>query len=113
MGVSRREAEEAMDLYREGGEAVGRLLNYRPEEEPRIWVLMAGTGIWKRRHLQVFKSIWRQENRLEYNRIKQARYEKRRLAQKRAASLEATREASTEAVLNEHQASERSEGTQP
>lgn len=83
-----------MDLYREGGEAIGRLLNYHPEEEPRIWSLVAGAGIWTRRHLSVFKSIWRRENPNEYIALKQARYDRKRLARRRAAKLGETREAS-------------------
>jgi len=98
-----------MDLYREGGEAIGRLLNYHPEEEPRIWSLVAGVGIWKRRHLSVFKSIWRREHPSEYAVLKQARYQRKRQARQRAAKLEQRREASAEAMLTPNQ--DLSEGT--
>ncbi len=83
--------EEAEPFYREGGEAIGRLLNYHPEEEPRVWLLVAGTGIWKRWYLMAFKALWRLENQLEYNVIKQRRYEKKGLSKRRAAKLEASR----------------------
>ena len=102
---------EVEPFYREGGEAIGRLLNYHPEEEPRIWALVAGTRIWKRWYLMAFKSFWRQENIQEYNRIKSAREKRKRRKRNQAAKLEAThREAASAAMLNRSQASERSEG---
>jgi ornithine cyclodeaminase/alanine dehydrogenase-like protein (mu-crystallin family) len=99
MRISKRQREEAMQLYREGGEAVGRLLTYHPEDEPRIWLLVAGTGVWKRWHLRAFKSIWRLENPQEYQRVKDSRRVKARSKRTWDGRMEATREASLEAVL--------------
>lgn len=93
MGISRRKRAEAEPFYREGGEAIGKLLNYHPTEEPRIWALVAGTGIWKRWYLMAFKSIWRLENVREYNTLKSSREQRRRYARKEDAKLEAIREA--------------------
>lgn len=99
MKISRRQREEARPFYDEGGEAIGRLLSYHPEEEPRIWVLVAGTGIWKRWYLRAFASIWRLENPAEYARLKVARYDRKRERQKRASKLDRNREAAKAAML--------------
>lgn len=98
MRISKRRREEAMPFYREGGEAIGRLLNYHPEEEPRIWSLVAGTGIWPRWYLMAFRSIWRLENPKEFQSIKDKRRTKRRRKAAQAGKLEASREAAAAAM---------------
>ena len=93
-----------MPFYREGGEAIGRLLNYHPEEEPRIWLLVAGTGIWPRWYLMAFRSIWRLENPKEFQAIKDKRRTKRRRKARQASMLEEThREAAAAAMLTPKQ----------
>jgi hypothetical protein len=86
--------EEAMPFYREGGEAIGELLSTYPEQEPEIWALVAGLGLWKRQYLVAFKSIWRRENPTAYSRIKTARHRRRRSKANLASRLEEAREAS-------------------
>jgi hypothetical protein len=98
---------EAEPFYREGGEAIGRLLNYHPEEEPRVWLLVAGTGIWKRWYLQAFKSIWRLENPQEYSCIKSARNKRKQRKLTWASRLETSREAASVAMLKPTQPPER------
>ncbi|WGL30661.1 hypothetical protein SCRES3_gp4 [Synechococcus phage S-CRES3] len=104
MRISKRRREEAMPFYREGGEAIGRLLNYHPEEEPRIWSLVAGLGLWQRWYLLAFRSIWRLENPREFQAIKDKRNTRRRSKAKQASRLEAThREAAAAAMLTPKQ----------
>ena len=87
-----------MPFYREGGEAIGRLLNYHPEEEPRIWSLVAGTNIWPRWYLTAFKSIWRMENPREFQSIKDKRRMKRQTKARRDGRIQESREAATAAM---------------
>lgn len=101
-----------MPLYREGGEAIGRLLNHHPEREPQIWALVAGAEIWKRWHLLAFKSIWRLENPVEYQAIKDARKIKARRNQRWTRKLEESREAAKAAMPSKPKTSERPEEPQ-
>ena len=104
MRISKRRREEAMPFYREGGEAIGRLLNYNPEEEPRIWSLVAGLDLWPRWYLMAFRSIWRLENPREFQAIKDKRKTRRRRKASQASRLEAThREAAAAAMLTPKQ----------
>lgn len=110
MRVGHRMRAEAEPFYREGGEAIGRLLNYHPEEEPRVWLLVAGTGIWKRWYLMAFKALWRLENPQEYSCIKSSRNRRKESKRAWAGKLEASREAAKAAMPSELQTSERPEG---
>ena len=94
MKVSHQEAESRRSLYEDGGKAIGELLCTYPEKEPQIWKLVAGAGLWTRKDLAAFKSLWRRDHPVEYSRIRQARYDRKQLARRRAARLEKTREAS-------------------
>lgn len=99
MGHRKNWKDQTWAAYDEGGRAIGKLLAHEPHREPEVWALVSGTGIWKRWYLKCFVSWWRLENPLEYNRIKQARYQGRCSRKKQAAKLEASREASSEAML--------------
>lgn len=107
MGCSDRMRAEAEPFYREGGEAIGRLLSYNPEKEPQVWALVAGTGIWKRWYLAAFKSIWRKEHPQEYNALKAARERRKRRNKTWARKLEAMREAAKAAMPSKIRTSER------
>lgn len=93
MRVSHQEAEARRELYEEGGKAIGELLCRYPEKEPEIWRMIAGARLWTRKDLAAFKSLWRRDNPLEYNVIKQMRYARRKAAQGRASKLKGRREA--------------------
>lgn len=113
MGRRKNWRQETWSHYDEGGRGIGRLLAYEPWREPEIWALVGGTGIWKRWYLKCFVSWWRFENPLEYNRAKQARYQRRCANRTQAAKLEASREASKEAMLKRPKTSERPEEPKP
>lgn len=105
---------EAEPFYREGGEAIGELLCRNPEREPEIWLLVAGTGIWKRWYLWAFAAWWRIEHPREYSAIKSLRHWRKGNNLKKAGRLEASkREAANKAAMpTEIQAPERPGGTQ-
>ena len=99
MGISHQEAEARRQLYEDGGQAIGELLCTYPEKEPQIWKLVAGAGLWTRKDLAAFKSLWRRDHPVEYSRIKQARYDRKQLARRRADNLRSKQqEASAEAM---------------
>ena len=102
MMISHQEAEARRALYEEGGKAIGELLCRYPEKEPEIWRLVAGARLWTRKDLAAFKSLWRRDNELAYNVIKQARYARRKAARKRTGKLRSKQqEASAEAMPTE------------
>ena len=101
MRVTAKMRAEAEPLYREGGEAVGRLLSYHPDQEPRIWSLVAGAGIWKRWHLAAFKSIWRTENPVEYGNLKSARSRARSTKKAKADEVKRNRKAAKDAITKD------------
>jgi hypothetical protein len=103
MNFSKSRREEAWPFYEEGGRAVAELLCHHPEKEPEVWALMAGTGIWKRWYLKVFKSFWKAENPREYNNAKHRRHNRKRYARDKQRRLEARRREAADkaAMLNQ------------
>jgi hypothetical protein len=93
MQISQREAEARRHLYENGGEAIGEFLCRYPEEEPTIWRMVAGAGLWTRKDLAAFKSLWRRDNPRAHQVIRQMRYERKLRARRKASRLRESREA--------------------
>ncbi len=62
--------DEVTPIYLEEGEAIGRLIMHDRDQEPRIWELLGGTGIWPRWYLFAFATLYRQSHMTEYNTLK-------------------------------------------
>jgi hypothetical protein len=101
-----KDREEARQLYEDGGESIGYLLCCYPEMEPEIWKMVAGAGIWRRKDLAAFKSIWRLEHPNEYGYIKRLRYVRRKSRKDRAAKLKEMQSEGSQKIVEQRKRKE-------
>lgn len=61
--------DEVIPAYEEGGEAIGRALMYDNSKESYYWALVSGLGLWPRWYLSAFKTLYRERNKTEMERV--------------------------------------------
>ena len=64
-----RERPEVFEAYEEGGKSIGRAIHYDVSKENYFWRLLGPLKLWPRWYLLAFRTLWREENPTEAERI--------------------------------------------
>lgn len=83
--------DEVTPIYLEEGEAIGRMIMHNRDQEPYLWSLVGGTGVWPRWYLFAFATLYRESHMTEYNSLKSRWRRGRQKKAKRLAECEESR----------------------
>ncbi len=63
-----------IDAYREGGQAIGKLLTHDPSQEEYLWKLLKDVKLWPKWYLHGFRCLYRDEHPREHANAVKRRY---------------------------------------
>jgi hypothetical protein len=78
--------------YEDGGEAIGRIMLWNPEREPKIWALIAGTKLWPRWYLSAFRTHYVKDHPTEYSLWKNRKWRKKHQKARTESNLRSQRD---------------------